>query len=304
MVFRRFGRPSTDSRRSSENVEAPKSEWFKDEWRCEGQQGGLPLFSPEDDGHSVDPPVPPPIGDATERVQADTEEDWGWDLLGSSPLVSSADAQVIDDYILVEENALQGKERSKELSASEGAKEPCTALSSAGRAGPLASSASDPAEGSCGHEALANAGADGAAGPAAAHRAPAEKGELTSVPNLGPVDEEPPDETTYRCLACSNHIFKEEDILSSNYHAMTGPGYLTGAANNVRISLELQTQLYTTGKYTVREVGCGCCSAVLGVTYAGAADARNRYKVGKFLLGRDRLCLPRGVVHPMDVVDK
>mmetsp|Transcript_82595 Transcript_82595/g.250487 ORF Transcript_82595/g.250487 Transcript_82595/m.250487 type:complete len:290 (+) Transcript_82595:217-1086(+) len=103
MVFGRFGRPSADSRRCAEKVEAPKSEWFKDEWRCEGQQGGLPLFSPEDDGHSVDPPVPPPIGDATERVQADTEEDWGWDLLGSSPLVSSADAQVIDDYILVEE---------------------------------------------------------------------------------------------------------------------------------------------------------------------------------------------------------
>mmetsp|Transcript_32677 Transcript_32677/g.74110 ORF Transcript_32677/g.74110 Transcript_32677/m.74110 type:complete len:290 (+) Transcript_32677:121-990(+) len=132
--------------------------------------------------------------------------------------------------------------------------------------------------------------------PAASEAAAA----ATAAPAASHQEEVKENEDGYLCGSCDNPIFKEEDILSSNYHAMTGPGYLTSAANNVSISLEMQTQLYTTGKYTVREVSCSCCGSILGVTYAGAADARNRYKVGKFLIGRDRLCLPDGKVHPME----
>lgn len=133
--------------------------------------------------------------------------------------------------------------------------------------------------------------------PAAAHEPPAGATAAPAAPKPVGVAE---NRDGYLCGTCDNPIFKDEDVLSSNYHAMTGPGYLTSTANNVNISPELQRQLYTTGKYTVREVSCSCCSAVLGVTYVGAVDARNRYKVGKFLVGRDRLRLPDGKVHPME----
>jgi len=108
------------------------------------------------------------------------------------------------------------------------------------------------------------------------------------------------DADSYLCLKCEIPIFITSDIISSNYQAMTGPGYLTKAANNVNILQEIETAQYTTGRYTIQEVSCGHCAAILGVTYAGAADARNQYKVGKFLVGRDRLLLPPGVSHPKD----
>mmetsp|Transcript_72648 Transcript_72648/g.151653 ORF Transcript_72648/g.151653 Transcript_72648/m.151653 type:complete len:213 (+) Transcript_72648:136-774(+) len=110
------------------------------------------------------------------------------------------------------------------------------------------------------------------------------------------VEEDP----SYRCQVCKLSIFKGPEILSANYHAQTSPGYLLSSAHNIQVSLEKQTAVYTTGRYTIQEVSCKQCSAVLGVTYSAAADARNQYKVGKFLVGRDRLALPTGVVHPMD----
>lgn len=110
------------------------------------------------------------------------------------------------------------------------------------------------------------------------------------------------DEPSFRCLSCRSPVFKAFEIVSSNYHAQTSPGYLTSAIRNVQVSDDMQTATYTTGKYTIQEVSCQACSAVLGVTYSAAADARNQYKVGKFLIGRDRLQLPPGVTHPMDKV--
>jgi len=110
------------------------------------------------------------------------------------------------------------------------------------------------------------------------------------------VDEEP----NFRCQGCKIPVFKSCDVLSSNYHAQTSPGYLLGAIHNVQVSEDEQSAVYTTGRYSIQEVTCKQCRAVLGVTYSGASDARNQYKVGKFLVGRDRLMLPDGVVHPMD----
>lgn len=104
---------------------------------------------------------------------------------------------------------------------------------------------------------------------------------------------------TYKCRACNVKTFKKHEIISSNYHAHTSPGYLLSAAHNIEVSCDKTTVSYTTGRYDIKEVSCKC-GAVLGVTYSAAFDDGNKYKVGKFLVGRDRLVLPRGVVHPMD----
>lgn len=266
MVFGRFLWHSAEQDSHKEAAaEEPKVSWLKDERGWEDCQE-CPSLADEDEAF-VEPATAP---STQEPEEADSETDWDWDLLGALPSNETVGALVIDDYLLVGESVLRS------------AGEP--------QAAAFASAKEAPAEPHT---------ADGAAGPAA-------EGAPTGLTAAQPQEEGPTkeDKSSYYCAACSNLIFKEDDILSSNYHAMSGPGYLTNAATNVSIALEMQTQLYTTGKYTVREVSCGGCAAMLGVTYAGAADVRNRYKVGKFLLGRDRLRLPPGVVHPMEEAAK
>ncbi|CAK9091309.1 Protein yippee-like 5 [Durusdinium trenchii] len=119
--------------------------------------------------------------------------------------------------------------------------------------------------------------------------------EIEMTPDVSP---EPPEEHGYRCRGCNACIFHGSDILSSNYQAMTGPGYLIDATQNTTAATDTQTVVYTTGSYVIREVSCEFCDNKLGVTYKVAPDARNEYKVGKFLLGADRLVLPPGVTHP------
>lgn len=117
------------------------------------------------------------------------------------------------------------------------------------------------------------------------------------------VDEPPatePEAPCFRCRNCSICVFKACDVVSANYHAQTSPGYLIGAAQNVRICTNVLTVTYTTGKYWVKDIHCNSCSTVLGITYTDTDNPRNQYKVGKYLVGIDRLILPAGTVHPMD----
>merc|ERR1719394_1085053 len=73
---------------------------------------------------------------------------------------------------------------------------------------------------------------------------------------------------------------------------MTGRAYLTSSAYNVKLSEETHEAQYTTGQYTVCEVSCGTCSLHLGITYIGALDNSNSYKVGKFLVGQQLFVRP------------
>lgn len=94
----------------------------------------------------------------------------------------------------------------------------------------------------------------------------------------------------YSCRCGSScEILTHGEIVSSAYRATTGPGYLTDAARNTIIGEKEEEVVYLSGSYTVRDVMCASCSAVIGVKYVGARDSRNDYKVGKFLLGQDLL---------------
>lgn len=116
-------------------------------------------------------------------------------------------------------------------------------------------------------------------------------------PSPPPPEEEP---GTFGCKGCSAPIFKAKDIISSNYHAQTSPGYLLGEANGISISDRVETAKYTTGAYDIKEVSCERCGKVLGVTYCKSHNPEYRYKEGKFLVGSDRLRMPEGVEHPMN----
>lgn len=108
------------------------------------------------------------------------------------------------------------------------------------------------------------------------------------------------DESTLQCLACGVPILQVEDILSSSYRITTSPAYLTRQAHNVAFGEESHEVMYTSGQYTVRDIACACCAARLGVVYVGALNAVNQHKVGKFLMGQDRLLVPSGLSAPTD----
>jgi len=283
MVFGFLRRPSAEQACRDAQADAPGPECTRERDAFESPTAHLAELK-EDGG--------PPEA-STSAVQ----DGWDWDLLGASPAADSAGATIIDDYLLVGDNALDNAVDHKETRSG------CSSTETSA-VGPGSLSTD---QGNASVEAPSERGCGGAVEPAPEDAPQAEPTSTetsagTSVSLEEEEEEEDHDEadtSSYKCVACGNFIFKDADILSSNYHAMSGPGYLTSLASNVSISTEMLTQLYTTGQYTVSEVNCSRCSAMLGVTYAGAADSRNRFKVGKFLIGCDRLRLPAGVVHPM-----
>lgn len=242
-----------------------------------------------------------------EAAISEDDDHWQWSLLGACPSSDLDGTLVVDDYLVIKDSMVPSAPQDS-AEQNDGTTFKCMESHELFTSMMAKASMTDP--GVPGH------GADGAAGPPPGEVPPwsapvepvfpgaadAKKKASPSVePAPGPIEDTHKEVgSSYLCTKCDAHIFEEEDILSSNYHAMSGPGYLTAAARNTRELPELQTQMYTTGKYTVREVSCQHCGNVLGVTYVGTADARNCYKVGKFLLGRDRLKLPPGVVHPME----
>lgn len=130
-----------------------------------------------------------------------------------------------------------------------------------------------------------------AAAAAAAHVNPSEASPQSNQCDAAGDDEYEPtvDDPVFQCVTCCTSILKASDIISSSYRAVTGPGYLTGAARNITTSEETQEAVYTSGRYDVREVSCKNCQTKLGITYVGAAVLWNKHKVGKFLLGQDLL---------------
>eukprot|EP00929_Paragymnodinium_shiwhaense_P060056 TRINITY_DN30030_c0_g1_i1.p1 TRINITY_DN30030_c0_g1~~TRINITY_DN30030_c0_g1_i1.p1 ORF type:complete len:1040 (-),score=192.71 TRINITY_DN30030_c0_g1_i1:574-3693(-) len=94
------------------------------------------------------------------------------------------------------------------------------------------------------------------------------------------------DEAVLHCQDCHTPILKVDDILSSNYRIMTGRAHLASHCYNVSVSTSTYEAHYTTGQYSVRNVSCGKCDLRIGITYVGANDRDNSYKIGKFLVGQ------------------
>jgi len=104
-----------------------------------------------------------------------------------------------------------------------------------------------------------------------------------------------------QCLACSNPLLKEADIVSSDYRVQTGRAYLVTNAYNINFADEIQEAVYTTGQYSIKDISCMRCATKLGITYVGASDEANHYKLGKFLIAQEHLFAPPS---KMDIDDK
>lgn len=209
--------------------------------------------------------------DAAEGCEA-----WDWAIEGDSSTEGSVNKWILDDFLVHGEGSVEQLED--------------TELASEMQAPEQESTAAETGTGSKGSESPTLV----AVPQSPTNSAAAEKAEEAQPAAPEPEEEE----HGYRCQGCNCLICLGADILSSNYQAMTGPGYLIASTRNVTYAPETQAVTYTTGTYRIREVSCEFCDNKLGVTYVVAPDAHNQYKVGKFLVGADRLILPPGVKHP------
>jgi len=235
-------------------------------------------------GPATDPTAPKEAGLTGADAGAGAEQDEDWELVESTP--QDRDGEVdIDGYLV-----LEGKDSKVEDLTSVG--ESITPR-------PSESSAETTAQ-PPGGLAKTPPPAVVAEEPISAVKAEDEVslGGASTESSAGVPEEE--DVTSFRCRICRAPIFKASDVISANYHAQTSPGYLINNLSGISVSTDEQICTYTTGKYTVKNVACDQCGQVLGVTYSGTDSIHNQYKVGKFLVGIDRLVLPLGTVHPMD----
>ncbi|RKF74567.1 putative yippee family protein [Golovinomyces cichoracearum] len=118
--------------------------------------------------------------------------------------------------------------------------------------------------------------------------------------------------STLRCLKCSTDLAYTSQILSKVFVGRLGRAYLVSPPPpppfvpsfppkprpkadlvNTRSERPISRELMT-GWHVVTDVSCIVCGTVLGWKYLDAREESQRYKVGKVMLERERICV-RGV---------
>ncbi|GAB2231186.1 hypothetical protein Droror1_Dr00027475 [Drosera rotundifolia] len=89
----------------------------------------------------------------------------------------------------------------------------------------------------------------------------------------------------YSCFTCRNHVALHNDIVSKTFQTGKGRAFLFSHAVNLVEGAQEDRQLIT-GLHTVADVSCSDCGAVLGWKYFKAYEQSQKYKEGKFVLGR------------------
>mmetsp|Transcript_39240 Transcript_39240/g.54496 ORF Transcript_39240/g.54496 Transcript_39240/m.54496 type:complete len:124 (-) Transcript_39240:318-689(-) len=101
----------------------------------------------------------------------------------------------------------------------------------------------------------------------------------------------------YSCRSCKVHLALAKDLISKAFHCRSGRAYLFDRVVNVSLG-PLEERLMTTGSHTVSDVLCNRCNRVVGWRYEEAVEKDQKYKEGKFILGRaeitDSRCGPFG----------
>ncbi|TQS34868.1 hypothetical protein Golomagni_04733 [Golovinomyces magnicellulatus] len=118
--------------------------------------------------------------------------------------------------------------------------------------------------------------------------------------------------STLRCLKCSTDLAYTSQILSKGFVGRLGRAYLVAPLPpppfvpsfppkprpkadlvNTRSEQPMSRELMT-GWHVVTDVSCIVCGTVLGWKYLDTLEESQRYKVGKVMLERERICV-RGV---------
>ncbi|KAF8537933.1 Yippee/Mis18, partial [Trichophaea hybrida] len=99
-------------------------------------------------------------------------------------------------------------------------------------------------------------------------------------------------QTILTCTRCHTHLCNSSCIISKTFTGRHGQAYLLTSSSftseSVTLSEPRQRQLVT-GLHTVSDFRCRVCDEELGWRYDAAEEKSQRYKVGKWILERERV---------------
>ncbi|XP_073017173.1 protein yippee-like isoform X1 [Primulina eburnea] len=97
----------------------------------------------------------------------------------------------------------------------------------------------------------------------------------------------------YSCKHCGTHLALSEDIMSKSFHCRHGKAYLFDKVVNVTFG-EREERLMTTGMHIAADIFCALCGSLVGWNYETAQEKSQKYKEGKSVLERFKICGPNG----------
>ncbi|KAL3846127.1 hypothetical protein ACJIZ3_003530 [Penstemon smallii] len=86
----------------------------------------------------------------------------------------------------------------------------------------------------------------------------------------------------YSCKNCRNIVALRDDIISKDFVAKSGKGYMFSRGMNMAIGAKEDKQLIS-GYFSIAPIFCTQCDEEMGWTYIKAFDAPQKYKEGKYV---------------------
>uniref|UniRef100_A0A0G4HZI6 Protein yippee-like n=1 Tax=Chromera velia CCMP2878 TaxID=1169474 RepID=A0A0G4HZI6_9ALVE len=93
----------------------------------------------------------------------------------------------------------------------------------------------------------------------------------------------------YKCNTCDAHLAVPEDVVSKDFQGTLGKAYLFAKCVNVACAPKEERYLVT-GMHTVCDVFCVSCRSIVGWRYIKAKEPEQKYKEGKTILEKMRIC--------------
>eukprot|EP00735_Rhodelphis_limneticus_P007263 TRINITY_DN19775_c0_g1::TRINITY_DN19775_c0_g1_i1::g.11293::m.11293 TRINITY_DN19775_c0_g1::TRINITY_DN19775_c0_g1_i1::g.11293 ORF type:complete len:114 (-),score=4.66,sp/Q9W2X7/YPL1_DROME/62.83/1e-46,Yippee-Mis18/PF03226.9/8.3e-21,HNH_5/PF14279.1/1.9e+02,HNH_5/PF14279.1/0.48 TRINITY_DN19775_c0_g1_i1:59-400(-) len=93
----------------------------------------------------------------------------------------------------------------------------------------------------------------------------------------------------YSCSTCRTHLAQHDEIISKSFQGRHGRAYLFNKAVNITLGPR-EDRILITGLHTVADIYCNCCQNVLGWKYEEAFEESQKYKEGKFIIEKAKMC--------------
>ncbi|KAL1187919.1 Protein yippee-like [Cardamine amara subsp. amara] len=97
----------------------------------------------------------------------------------------------------------------------------------------------------------------------------------------------------YTCMHCKTSLALCEDVVSKSFQSRHGKAYLFSNVVNVYAGKK-EDRMMMTGMHTVVDIYCVKCGSYVGWRYEFAFEKNQKYKEGKSVLERYKVCGPTG----------
>lgn len=91
------------------------------------------------------------------------------------------------------------------------------------------------------------------------------------------------------CTHCRTHLGDPQCVISKDFQGQLGPAYLIEEVVNCTKGPK-EERILITGMHVVMDLSCVSCQTVLGWQYVEAYEDGQKYKEGKYILEKTRVC--------------